>query len=287
MSALFWFNCLAVIGAGIATFTVYKKRHLTGLSTWLVFYLFATSLPWLGEFAVLGLFNSYAYKPGVFENPWAENIVGHLILNSTLWPGVAVLVVGYRLGYGWISLIAAAFLLLEHLFLSLGIYEHHWWRCYMTAAAIILFLVISKKWFPFMNKTRRGLPRFITLYFAAFVIIHLPIPLLLLYGKQYYNVNLAMDMYRSSTIFILLYQLVETLEVMFFFFFDRWFWKLVPYVISFAGQIFLASRNILVIQDDWSLGYTQLIYAIVLTLCLIMENYTLRPPASDGLYKYT
>lgn len=275
MSALFWFNCLAVVGVVITAVTIYNKRHHTEISTWLVFYLFVTSLPWLGEFAVLGLYNSYAYKPGVFENPWAENIVAHLILNSTLWPGTALLVVGYRLGYGWISLITAFYLLMEFLFLKLGIYEQHWWRYYMTAVALVIFLVISKKWFSIMNEKRQGLPRFITLYFAAFVIIHLPIPLLLLCGKQFYSVNLAQDMYRSSTIFILFYHLVETAVVMFFFFLEKWFWKLAPYVISIAGQIFLASKSILIIQDDWKLVYSLLFYAITLSLSLLMEKYTL------------
>ena len=277
MSALFWFNCLAAIGVGIAAFTIHNKKHLTELSNWLVFYLCATSLPWLGEFAVLGLFNSYAYKPGVFENPWAENLVGHLILNSTLWPGVAMLVVGYGLRSGGIALITAAFLLVEYLFLKAGIYEHHWWRCSMTAVTLVIYLTIAKKWFPIMNAKRHGLPRFITLYLAAVVVIHLPIPLLLLYGKQYYNGAFAQDFYRSSTIFILFYQMAETWVVMYFFFLKKWFWKLVPYVISLGGQAFLTSRNILIIQDGWNLVYSLLLYAGTLTICLLMERYTLRP----------
>lgn len=278
MSAVFLFNCLAVVGVGIAAFTIYKKRRLAGLSNWLVFFLFATSLPWIGEFIVLGLFDSYAYKPEVFANPWAENIVGHLILNSTLWPGVGVLVAGYRLGYGWISLISAVFLILEYLFLKTGMYEHHWWRYYMTAIAIFIFLAIAKTWFPLMNEKRYGLTRFITLYFAAFVVIHLPIPLLLLYGKQFYLSDLAADLYRSSTIFIFLYQMVETLAVMGFFLLDRWFWKAVPFVIALGGQVYLADRSILVVGEGWRLSYSLGLYAAALAVCLLMAMYALRPP---------
>lgn len=277
MSALFWYSFLAVIGLGIAAFAIYKKRYVIDLSTWLVFYLFATGVVWLGEVIVLILFNSYAYKPGVYQNPMFENIVGHLLLNSTLWPSAAVLVVAYRLRYGWMSLIAAVFILLEYLFIKYGMYEQHWWRYYMTAAATLLYLLILKKWFPIMNEIRRGLPRFITFYFAAFVIIHLPIPLMLIFGKQYYNIVVTQDMYQSSTIFIIFYQLVETAIVMFFLFLDKWYWKLTPYFISSIGQVFLSSINILIIQDSWSLVYTLFLYAIVLTICLLMERYTLRP----------
>lgn len=277
MSSLFWYISLAVIGLGFAAYAIYKKRYVTDLSTWFVFYLFSTGVTWFGEVIVLVVFNSYAYKPGVFQNYLFENLVGHLLLNSTLWPSAAVLVVAYRLRYGWLFLIAAVFILLEYLFLKYGMYEQHWWRYYMTVTATILYLVILKKWFPLMNEVRRGLPRLITLYFAAFVIIHLPIPLMLFYGKQYYSVFVTQDIYQSSTIFIVFYQLVETSVVMFFLFLDKWYWKLVPYFISSAGQISLASRNILIIQDNWNLVYTLLLYAIVITLCLLMEKYTLRP----------
>lgn len=277
MSALFWFNCLAIIGVATASFTIYKKAHMTELSTWLVFYLFATSITWIGEFIVLGLFNSYAYKPGIFQNVWTENLTGHLILNSTLWPGIALMAVAYRFKYWGISLITTSYLLLEYLFLKLGIYEQHWWRYPMTAAAIIIYLVILKKWFPLMNNTRHGLLRFISLYFAAFVIIHTPAALLLLLGKQYYSVVLPLDMYRSSIIFILFYNLTETLVVMLFLYLDKWFCKLAPYIFSFSGQIFLYSRGILIIQDGWNLAYTLFLYAITLTLCLFMEKYTLQP----------
>lgn len=71
--------------------------------------------------------------------------------------------------------------------------------------------------------------------------------------------------------------MAETGVVMFFFFLKKWFWKLAPYFISLAGQIFLASRNILIIQDDWKLAYSLLFYITTLTLTLLMEKYTQLP----------
>lgn len=132
MARICWYCLLAIIGVGIAAFTIYKKRDTAKLSTYLVFLLFATCITWIGEFIVLGLFNSYAYKTGIYTSPWAQNVLGHLILNSTFYPGTAILVAAYSLGYGWISLITSIYLLLEYLFLKLGVYEHHWWKYYMT-----------------------------------------------------------------------------------------------------------------------------------------------------------
>ena len=109
MSSIFWYCLLAIIGVEVATFTVYKKRDIAKFSTFLVFFLFATCVTWIGEFVVLGLFNSYSYKTGIFTSPWAQNLLGHLILNSTLYPGTAILVAAYSLGYGWISLITVIY----------------------------------------------------------------------------------------------------------------------------------------------------------------------------------
>lgn len=278
MPGLWWFTGLAVIGAVLAIFTIYKKRRLCGLSAWLVFYLFATGITWVGEFIVLGLFGSYAYKPGVFADPWAENLLGHMILNSTLWPGTAVLVAGFRLGYGWIALISGGYVLVEWLFLKLAIYEQHWWRYYMTAGTVVLFLVIARYWFTLMNEKRHGWPRFATLFFAMLVVIHLPNPLLLLAGKQYYNAGLAANLVLSSTLFSFCYHSAEAFLAVTFFTLGR-YWKLVPFVTAVAGQTFLAARHILVFRGGWNLYCLLLVYLLGLGICLLLEKYVLRPPA--------
>ena len=74
IASIYWYSLLAIIGLGIAAFTMYKRRNIAKLSTFLVFFLFATCVTWIGEFVVLGLFDSYAYKTGIFPSPWAQNL---------------------------------------------------------------------------------------------------------------------------------------------------------------------------------------------------------------------
>lgn len=278
MSSILWYCLLAIIGVGITVYTIYKKKDITELSTFLVFFLYATCATWIGEFIVLGLLNGYAYKPGIYASPWAENILGHLILNSTLYPGTAILVAAYSLGYGYISLITVLYLLAEFLFLKLGIYEHHWWRYYMTLFVIFFYQVFIKIWFNQMNIVRHGLVRFSTFYFVGFVILHYPIPILLLLGKQYYNVHWVQDLYLSSTMFIFAYQLVETFILVFFVcILKKWFWKLVPFIVAFIGQSILVNLDILVFRDGWNLLYTILVYFISITMFILIEKYSLNP----------
>lgn len=168
-------------------------------------------------------------------------------------------------------------MLIEYWFVKSGMYAQHWWKYYMTAVAVVLFLAIVKKWFIIMNRERHGLPRFITFYLVFFVVIHISFPLLLLLGKQHYSVDFAQNMYRSSTLFILLYHLIETFLVTMLLLLDTWYGKMVPFVISFAGQASLANSNILIFEDGWKLFYTILVYAISITICILIEKYTLRP----------
>lgn len=285
MPNIFWFNCLAAVGLATAAFTMYKRPDVARLSTFIVFYIFATSLTWLGEFIVLGFFDSYAYKPGLFADPWAENLSAHLILNSTLWPGIAVLVVAYSLGSGWMLLISLAFVLVETLFLKMGLYEHHWWKSYMTACSVFIYLVLARIWFAKMTQIRGRSSRATIFYFICLVIIHAPIPLLLLWQKQYYDVGLADNLIRSSTIFILSYQMVEALFLVFFVcILSKWYWKLVPFLIAFGGQAALAAGNILIFQDNWNLLYTTLLYFIAVAICIFIDNavlLTVRNPKPD------
>lgn len=278
MASIYWYCLLAIIGLGTAAFTIYKKRNIAKLSTFLVFFLFATCVTWIGEFIVLGLFNSYAYKTGIFTDPWAQNLLGHLILNSTFYPGTAILVAAYSLGYGWISLITVIYLLMEYLFLKLGIYEHHWWKYYMTGLAIFIYQVFTKVWFIKLNEMQHRMLRNITFYFVGFVILHYPIPIILLLGKAYYNVNWVQDMYLSSTMFIFTYQLIEAFfMVLFVCVLEKWFWKLVPFLIALVGQSVLASMNILIFQNGWNLFYVILIYFIGIATFILIESYSLNP----------
>lgn len=286
MTNIYWYICMAIISVGSAIYAIYKKRDIYKPSTLIVFYLFCASFTWIGEFIVLGLFNSYAYKTGVFADPWAQNLLGHLLINTTLYPAAAIIMVTYSLRYGWIFSVAATFTLIEYLFVKIGIYEHHWWKYYMTFIAVVFFLTIYHKWFTIMNQRRYGFARATTFYFVAMLIIHTPAPVLLLLEKQHYEmalVNNAFDnFYLSSIIIIFCYHLIEAFVfVLFTCVLKKWYWSFIPFIISFAAQSILARMNILIIDDGWNLVYTLVIYEIFIAIYILIEKYTLKP----DLYK--
>ena len=117
-----------------------------------------------------------------------KNIIGHLLLNTTMYPTAAVVILAYSLRKVWISVVVIIFVLIEFLFIRLGIYEQHWWRYYMLVITVVAFILISRYWFLKMNQ-KGGLTRGLRFYLIAIIIIHTYAPVLLLLGKQYYQLS--------------------------------------------------------------------------------------------------
>jgi hypothetical protein len=208
--------------------------------------------------------------------------LGHLLLNTTMYPAAATVMVAYSLRYGYISLVTVLFVLLEYLFVKLGFYEQHWWRFYISVINVAAFMLISRKWFYKMNQKRYGAVRAITFYFVALIIIHTPSPLLLLLGKQHYQLgfvnNFFVDLYLSSTMITFIYHLIESFSlVLFTCILKKWYWKLLPFVISAVVEIIFAKMNILILGGGWKLVYTIFIYEMCIAVFMLIERYTLKP----------
>lgn len=282
MSNIMWYVSLAGISIGIAAYAIYMKRDVYQFSTYMVFYLFSATITWIGEFIVLGLFNSYAYKTGVSQNPWAQNLLGHLLLNTSMFPAAATVMIAYSLKFRGILLTAALFLLPEYIFVELGIYEQHWWNYYMSFFNVIAFMLISKKWFFKMYEERQGLTRAVTYFFIAFICIHLPSPILLLTGRQHYKLSFVRkifsDYYLSSIIVSFTYHLVLCLIFVYFVcILRKWYWKIVPFITCITTLLILKKMDILIIHDGWKFIYTILLQQISIAIFILIEKFTLKP----------
>lgn len=286
MFNVIWYIGLALISVVITINIIYKKRSIYAISTFVVFYLFTSTITWIGEFTVLGIFDSYAYKTGLFQDIWAQNLLGHLLLNATMFPAAAIAVVTYSLEYKGMAFISVIFVLAEYIFVKLGIYEQHWWRYYMSVINVIAFMIISKKWFYKMNRERYGLTRAITFYFAAFIFIHIPAPVLTLLGKLHYQLsfvnNIFGNFYRSSIMVSFTYHLIITgIFVYCVCILKKWYWKMIPYMISIVIPTIFAKVHILVISDDWRLIYYIIIELISITAFILLEKHALIPLNDD------
>lgn len=280
MTNVISYMIIAIISVAITAYAIYMKRDKYKVSTYIVYYMFATAITWIGEFVFLGLLDAYAYKTGVFEDIWAQNLIGHLLLNTSMFPTAAVVMAAYSFQYIYFIVVIAIFLIIEYIFATLGLYEHHWWTYYMSIINVAAFLLIAKKWFSKMNKERYGLTRGLTFYFVTVLLIHFPSPILLLLGKQHYQLSIVNDIvnnfYRSSIMISFTNDLIISAVCVFLVFkLNKWYWKIVPFIFSFMVISLYIKLNILVKDDGWHLIYYILLIHISIAVSILLEKYTL------------
>lgn len=254
------------------------------MSALILFCLFAIGLSWNGEFTVLGLFNAYAYKTGVLANIWLQNLLGHILLNVSLYPAIALITSVYSSNYYKISFISAIFTAIEFMFVKLGIYEQHWWKYYITFIAVFLYLSFLRFWFPRMIQKRYGWTRFFTFYMAAMVMLHFPTPVLTLLGKEHFQMEwvsrIFVDMYRSSIVVIYTYHLFvgSILLALFVCMLKKRYWKIMPFLVTTLALTIFYLTGVLVLEGGWNLVYSILINYVFIGLFILLEKYALKCP---------
>jgi hypothetical protein len=280
MKNILWYIILAIIGIAASAYALYKRRGTYKISAVFVFYLFAACLAWTGEFLVLGLFNAYRYKTGIVQDMWAQNLLGHLILNTTLYPASAIIMVVYSFRFGWMTFVAVFLTAVETLCLKYGVYEHNWWRTYMTAITVYGLLYFENKWYAKIKNGCSGFTRAFTYYFVAMIIAHLPAPILLLLGKQYYHMdfvyNLVPNLFKVSILIVFFYHLIESFVfVIFTCVLKKWYWKIAPFIVNITCQFIFVKMGILNFWNGWNLIYTLIIYEIFIAIYIWVEKKTL------------
>ncbi|MTV50418.1 hypothetical protein GJ688_15745 [Heliobacillus mobilis] len=235
-----------------------------------------SALAYLCEVVILFVFNSYTYKPGLFADSIQESIYGHLVCNGFFWGGFTLLVAAFQLKYYWIFLISGFFMLVEEIFLKLGIYTHHWWRTYMTGIVVVVFLFITRKCFWIMKEEKHKLLRFTAFYLIAWLLLLGPSVILLILNKQHFGIGLNNNYFLDDILFDVPYHLILSLVYIFFInFLNKSYWEIAPFLVVLLSDYIMMRLNILTFNDGWNLFYlTQLRY-LCLGLYIILEKHSL------------
>lgn len=265
---------MSFIGIGVAAFTMYKKKNIMTLFSLFLFSMFITGS---AEYFVLTVFDGYQYKAGLFTDPFADSLTGHFIGNMALWGGTGILVGAFSLGYRWIFMLSILLMLTEGLFVRLGIYEHHWWRFYMTGFAAFIYYNFIKVWFSKLYGKQHKLLRYITLYFVSFCIIHFSSVLALLLGKKYFSIGWNENLYRDSSQFAFIYHAgMSFINIFFVCTLQKWFWKFTPITIFLLSDTILLNMNILIFKNGWNLLYLTLTRIASLIIFILLEKYSIK-----------
>jgi len=244
MPKIFWYYCVVAIGIAFMIVTMVKKRNFLDLFS---FFLSATALGYL--FEVLGLFvlGSYQYKPGVFKDFIAEDILGHLLCNGFFWGGIAVFISAFSLNSLWILLISIAFMFVEIFFLKVGAYEHHWWKLYMTGISAFVIFTTIKKWFLGLRK-----------------------------NKQHFIIGLVQNVYQDDILFSVPYQLcLAIIYSVFVTAHKKWYYTFLPLVLNILIDSLFAFLKILNFYNGCNLFYFEFFRILGFVIFILLEKYTL------------
>ncbi|AEI39683.1 hypothetical protein KNP414_01115 [Paenibacillus mucilaginosus KNP414] len=265
---------MIVFGLSIIGYIIYRKRNAADVFT---YFLFTTAWTWIGEAIVLFVLNAYAYKPGLYANPFSENIIGHIIANSAIWASTAVYVMIFQPSYLRIGVMCFGFMLIEEMFLKAGVYTQYWWHTYMTGIFSLIFMVSMKKWYVILHKTKLKTPRTIVFWTIAWVILQAPTSVLMLFDKQFFRVHWVENIYRDSTLFSgFLYHVLTASIVIFFMYVPKSkYFMIIPFVIHVLADAILLSVGILIFYGNWKLIYLICIRAVCLLIINRLEKLTL------------
>ncbi|WP_332699005.1 hypothetical protein [Halalkalibacter lacteus] len=274
MPNIIWYYGLIVIGGIITAYTVYRKGKVGDLLT---YFLFTTAWVWVGEAIVLFVFNAYAYKPGLYSDPFKENIIGHIIANSAYWASTVIWVMSFQTSYLWIGLISIGYMLTEELFVKAGVYTQYWWPTYLTGILVFIFMTAMRKWYVILHETYSKFPRITVFWTIAWIILQTPTSVLMLFDKLFFRVHWVENIYRDSTLFSgILYHLIMAFIVIFFIYVPKnKYWKLAPFIILVITDVILWHTGILIFYNDWKLIYLICIRAVSLIFIYMLEKFTL------------
>ncbi|MCL6572245.1 MAG: hypothetical protein K6T88_11260 [Bacillus sp. (in: Bacteria)] len=123
---------------------------------------------YLFEFFVLNLLHAYIYKPKVVKNKVFDNIFGAVLSQAIFVPFTAVVLTSLR--SKWLTKMATAtyFVVIEFLFLWLGIYRHNWWKIVYTYLLLPFYFKWSDLWYDYMTK-RNPIVRWVSLFLMILV----------------------------------------------------------------------------------------------------------------------
>lgn len=276
MAAYVYYLILAAIGLAVTVFVFHKEKNYYKL---IVFFLFAAMFADCGEVVVLLIFNGYAYSLGIFSNFYAENILAHLIMNNTLWPAVAVFVAAYSPRFRSIITISIIFFALDILFIQLGVYQHNWWRSWMSGAAVFLFLIIMRFWYAKLEDEKFKIMRYLTYSFIFSLIMFMPTSILILTDKAFYHARIFADIYKDSVFFsFLFHSSIALLCTSFLCVLEKWYWKLIPFLLFLISDYLLMALGILNFAYGWNILYLVIIRTLSLIIFIWLEHkYSYNP----------
>jgi hypothetical protein len=110
--------------------------------------------------------NAYDYHPGLSGDPYLDTVLGNYFSQLSIASTSAFLIV-CRLSWLWYFAAAFIYLIIDVLFASLGIFEHHWYKSVYTLIGFAPLLFLIRLWHDKLIASQWKALHYIALYFSV------------------------------------------------------------------------------------------------------------------------
>lgn len=250
----FWSNTIWFVLLGVSTLIelalilIKAKRP----KLMLAFFLTVSGITFFYEMSILSYFKAYAYYPMLIpDSPPDDYIAGNLFSQFSV-SATAVLISVFNLKNYWFFIFAAAYGLIEELFLKMGVYEHYWYRTWMTVISLLLLFWITKKMYTSIKHTG-FVWRYIYIFFGTLALfMHANIWTLKLSGIQMFSESFLPDKERSLVVLTGLYFLLLSNIMMAVYFSKiKWWWKSAVVLALYAAHYSAAKLQLIYYKEGW------------------------------------
>lgn len=160
------FIFLTFIHVGMLLYTFYKGKDRKQL---VILLLSNIAKAFLFEYIAFNIFQSYIYKPNFFKIRALDNTIGALLSQAVFVPITALFITTFKLGLKGKLLFTMYFVIIEKVFIKLGVFKTKWWRTSYTATLLPFYFLLSDFWGKHLKK-RSPLVQFLTLFNSLVVI---------------------------------------------------------------------------------------------------------------------
>ncbi|MBB6637041.1 hypothetical protein [Cohnella thailandensis] len=280
----YWYLGLGIASLLLLAYVCFRTRS----ARCLLLFAAMVGFGYLIETVIYIFLDSYRYYPKLIKNdPYYDSNMGAVASNMLTLPAVATFIAYFGLGWRWITGLTVLMVLIEWLFLKLGIYEHHWWKLIYTAAGFPVYFWVGKVLYRQMSRRLRGTLHWLILYLIVSPLsgtLHiLPI---MLFECRIYQVDWFADPSRDTTAFAAVYYLsISVLHVVAIKLNGRMQWAKYVLIAGFALLItvVLKSTGILKSLTWWDPLYYVLSPCLVLGAAQAIENILAIDPKSEGI----
>lgn len=140
---------LGIVHLIMLLYTFYKNKDRKKLTVLLLSYI---GFAYIFEYIIVSFNQAYLYKPHFLKQKDKDNIMGAVLSQFFYVPTVALFITTFKLGWKAKLMFSVYFVLIEKLFIRLGIFKNKWWLITYTFLLIPISFVFNDKWLNYLKK---------------------------------------------------------------------------------------------------------------------------------------